>query len=438
MKIPKHTDVIVVGAGPVGLFTALCLHKQGLKVEIFDPLPNPAAHSYGLALHPDSLALLDRLGVLDRLRGTMQLMRRIKIIPDQGDPAEIDLTYGGLAFPFIGVTPQATLEEALAATLEEAGVAVRWNHRIGAIENGRRGVRATAAELEERTIGYSVGHSEQFVRKHHPIEARFMVGADGHESLVRRSLDLDFPEVGPAQRFAVFEFTGAASGAETMEIFHNREGLVSVKWPLGPQAWRWSFEIGEDFGGPAENRGKDPDFVQVRDGAGFAPLDRHHLERLVERRIPPPSNIFRADNLYWRVLVRLEKRLVTKFGTGRAWLVGDAAHLAGPVGVQSMNVGLREAHDLGTRLSTILEAKASLDLLEDYNRERQLEWGFLHRRTGRIRPGPTVNPQLARQAEAIPSWLPASGYKLASLARLLGFEIEDMPVGIGNIDDRAA
>jgi 2-polyprenyl-6-methoxyphenol hydroxylase-like FAD-dependent oxidoreductase len=438
MKIPKHTDVIVVGAGPVGLFTALCLRRQGLAVEIFDPLPNPAAHSYALALHAESLALLDSMGVLERLRPSLHLMRKIELIPEQGEAAVVDLNYGGLAFPFIAVTPQAALEEALAATLREAGVIVRWGHRIGAIENGSRKVKATAYELEERTIGYSVGHSESFVRRERPIEAAFMVGADGHESLVRRSLEIDFPEVGLAQRFAVFEFTGSASGEEAMEIFHSREGLVSVKWPLGPRAWRWSFEVGEDFVGPLELRHKNPDFAQIRDRSDFAPLCSNQLESLVAKRIPHSWNTLQIDNLYWRVLVQLERRLATKFGRGRAWLVGDAAHLAGPVGVHSMNIGLREGHDLADRLSTIIDAQASLDLLEDYDLERQNEWGFLHRRLGRIRPGPAVHPDLAQRGDAVLGWLPASGYKLASLAHRFGFEIEEMPMGSGEIDHRAA
>src|SRR5205807_2160537 len=81
-------------------------------------------------------------------------------------------------------------------------------------------------------------------------------------------------------------------------------------------------------------------------------LDKEHLKSLIAERAPWSSGSI--DALSWRTIVRFEERLVSRFGDGRIWLAGDSAHLARPVGVQSMNIGLLEANELAGSFSRIL------------------------------------------------------------------------------------
>ncbi len=418
VKGPKQTDVIVVGAGPVGMMTALCLRRKNLKVQIFDTMPHSSTHSYGLALHGETLRQFREMGLLDRVRGSLhpldemvihrgnRVLAGVKLKPPAGDPD----------IPPMAVAPQSALEQVLQEALAEAGVDIQWKHRISQVETAGRRVRAVASELEERTLGYAIGHTEQFVKKNHEYEAEFLIGADGHDSFVRRALDIDFPEVGPARRFAVFEFiSGEVEDSAMRVVFDNRE-RTSLRWPLGKGAWRWSFEIPDRADPIGEEREKDPDLVQMVNDAPYPVLGDKRLEEFIRERAPwcSPS----VERVYWRLLVRFEKRLVSRFGEGRIWLAGDAAHLTGPVGVHSMNVGMKEGCDLAARIADVLETRASADALAEYNRERMAEWRLLLGLDGK--PAGVESAGLAGAEPHLISWLPASGEDLRALAGQFG------------------
>jgi 2-polyprenyl-6-methoxyphenol hydroxylase-like FAD-dependent oxidoreductase len=104
--------------------------------------------------------------------------------------------------------------------------------------------------------------------------------------------------------------------------------------------------------------------------------------------------------------VRFERRLAASFGRGRVWLAGDAAHLTGPAGMQSMNAGLAEAHQLATSIARIRGGQAGLEELEAYGRERLADWGFLLGLRGGLRPngdGFRLRGQERRAPAAVPA-----------------------------------
>ena len=125
----------------------------------------------------------------------------------------------------------------------------------------------------------------------------------------------------------------------------------------------------------------------------------------------------------WSVGVRFERRLAERFGRGNAWLVGDAAHLASPVGVWSMNVGMREGHDLARRLATVLRDGGDADLLEVYNRERLEEWRRLFGLRNGVAARADATDWIRQRRQRIPPTLPASGKDLELLLDQIGLEI---------------
>jgi 2-polyprenyl-6-methoxyphenol hydroxylase-like FAD-dependent oxidoreductase len=154
----------------------------------------------------------------------------------------------------------------------------------------------------------------------------------------------------------------------------------------------------------------------------FPHLDEGRTRELLHQRAPWFEK--GKVEIGWSIEVRFEHRLAAAFGRGRVWLAGDAAHLTGPAGMQSMNAGLAEAHDLAARMKRIRDGQAGLDLLDAYGRERLAEWGFLLGRRGGLRAGPSASEFVAKNAARILPCLPASGPEIAPLAAQLGLEVD--------------
>ena len=114
-----------------------------------------------------------------------------------------------------------------------------------------------------------------------------------------------------------------------------------------------------------------------------------------------------------------DRRLAERFGEDRIWLAGDAAHLTGPAGIQSMNVGLQEAHDLANLMADNLQDKATLADLERYERRDHERWRFLLGLEGGIAAGPDADDWVRLYGERLISCLPAAGSDLDALMRQL-------------------
>ena len=124
----------------------------------------------------------------------------------------------------------------------------------------------------------------------------------------------------------------------------------------------------------------------------------------------------------WFTDVQFERRLVRRFGRDHRWLIGDAAHQTGPVGMQSMNVGLSEAAELAGALVKILRENASLKVLEAYNRSRRDEWERLLQLEGAPRAGHQADAWTKKHRAKIVSCIPASGEDLTRLVGQLGLD----------------
>jgi 3-(3-hydroxy-phenyl)propionate hydroxylase len=294
---------------------------------------------------------------------------------------------------------------------------VRWSHRLAGIERDGDAVVARVQKLEKESTGYAVAHTEWAVEKELPFRASFVVGADGHRSLVRRALGVPFEEAGSSQVFAVVE-CGGASFDEMRLVVDDR--TVSALWPLPGGRSRWSLEL-EAPEVSSEDRFKSRLATMVGE-RHFPHLDDTRIRELLRERAP----WFQPDlrELGWSIEVRFERRLADVFGRDRVWLAGDAAHLTGPAGMQSMNAGLAEACDVAARIARVLRGGEDPSLLEEYGRERLAEWRFLLGRAGGLRAGRSASPFAAKNAARLLACLPATGEDLSSLARQIGLEAD--------------
>jgi 2-polyprenyl-6-methoxyphenol hydroxylase-like FAD-dependent oxidoreductase len=420
-------EVLVVGAGPVGLFTALALARRNVNVRIIDTGVWACTHSYALAVHPQALDLFAQLGLKERILADSYAVRRIAFCGLDGARVAVDA--GDAQHP-LAVVRQDALENLLEDELEKLGVRVGWRHEAAAIAQADDHARVTVQKFEKESRGYIVAHTEWVVAKTWEVEPRFVIGADGYNSRVRRTLDAEFPEVGPAQYFAVFEFKTDADLQHTVRVALDG-GTMNVLWPLPGGAARWSFELPgyspaapdpvealrkAGFGDFPSERQKDR--VLLSHGLDLPVLDEAHLREYLRERAPWFTGSI--EKLTWRIVVRFERRLAKRFGAGRLWLAGDAAHLTGPAGVHSMNLGFWEGADLAARLESALRGGAGAEALADYDARWQKVWRQLHGLERVPQPGPQTDAWVADHAPQILASLPAWGPAYEDMAARLG------------------
>jgi 4,5-epoxidase len=414
----KHRKVVVVGAGPVGLAAAITLKSRNVEVELIERGDRPGTHSYALALHPKTLSLLREWGVSADLERSSVPISHLDFCDANGPQFDLDIAKVSGHDSGLLVVGQDHLEEALVRPLEKAGVKLGWSHRLSALKQDEDGVRLDLEHLSEAMSGYAMARLEWQVDKEMQRQADFVIGADGHFSMVRRKLGIEFPNVAPTQSFAVFEFKTDFDHGNRARIVMGDEG-TSILWPLPGGYCRWGFEI-EESKAEQFSREKDRLFVQV--GAhGYRVLETEMLQALIKERAPWFDGSI--GQFRWRMIVRFEKRLAESFGKGRVWLAGDASHLAAPIGMQSMNLGVQEGHLLGNTMADVLDGKASSEQLQAYGDARLKEWRSLMGIDTRVEAMEKTHPLLAKNVDRLLGCIPASLDTLDSFADLLGVKL---------------
>ncbi len=418
MSISGNPEALIVGAGPVGKLAALVLARRGIRVAIADSGVWGNTHSYALGLHPQTLKLLDELEVLEPVMKAAYPVRRIGLWDKKGRRAEIGLDPDDGPKQPLAVLRQNDLEAVLEKELEKRGVQVSWSHEVSRLAAAGDHVEATVDKYEKQSMGYAVAHSEWVVARSSRIEPSFVLGADGYNSTVRRALEFDYPEVAPPVYYATFEFKTNADLENEMRLVlgnHTTDAL----WPLSGGYCRWSFQL-PSYDASYIEREKDRLLLSSA-WKKFPVLAESNLRSLIAERAP----WFTAsvEEFAWRIVVRFEHRLAPGFGKGRMWLAGDAAHLTGPAGMQSMNVGFFEARDLAETMARILRASGEPAELEASNTRWTDTWRQLHSLGGGLCPGPETDAWVASHAGRLMECLPAHGEALGAMAAQLGLTV---------------
>ena len=130
----KKTDIAVLGAGPVGLIAAHALADRNIDYVLFDREQRTNIHSYALALHPDTLELLDSFGLAERILENSLQLPTVSIYEDDLPKATLDYTRLPLKYPFLTVISQGELEGILVDSLKKKSYKPLWNHRVRFIE----------------------------------------------------------------------------------------------------------------------------------------------------------------------------------------------------------------------------------------------------------------------------------------------------------------
>jgi 2-polyprenyl-6-methoxyphenol hydroxylase-like FAD-dependent oxidoreductase len=407
----RHPDpeVLVVGAGPVGLVTALFLQQSGVRVEIVDTLQRTTQQSYALAIHPRTLRILDEAGLAEKLIGAGRKVTKVAFYEGLERRAEIDYSALACKRPYLLVIRQSLLERAVEEALHKSELDILWGHRLQSLDADGGSPRAEVAKLDEVETGYAVAHSEWVVVRSKTIRPAYVVGADGYDSTVRRMSGIEMEEHGAGQHFSVYEIEAEGELPAEVRVILDPD-LTSVYWPLEDGRCRWGFQIRN----ASEHAGS---------------MDR--LAQLIGARAPWWTA--RPTEIYWSTVGLFERRLARSFGKGGVWLAGDAAHQAAPVGVHSMNSGLVEARELATRISLILRGVGPSSLLDELATDIHDTWrrlldadsvralpGSAGAPAARAMRGGVGDPWIRQTAGRILACIPASGDDLEALLNQIG------------------
>ena len=368
------SEVVVIGAGPVGMYAALAIDGAGAAVRIYDAGRRRASQSYALVLHADTLKMLDADGLGASVAAEGRSVDRLGLFDGGKGIAQVDLRAR------VVVLPQSRLEAILEAALDKRGIKVHWDHRVQGIEPGPAGVRLNVAKLEKVSTGYPVAHTESVVDKLFDVDAAYVLAADGYDSFVRRRLGIGDTKMGRGQLFSVYQFEAAGDAPAEGRLMLETHRIGGF-WPLPGGHARFSFPIDSETEHHA---------------------DESRLRQLIQERAPWFGG--QAGRIEWTALGLFERKLATSFGSGRVWLAGDAAHLTGPLGAQSMNVGLREAKELAGELAAAVRGRDG-SALARYGAARMAEWKDLL----------TPEPRPGEPRSLIKPCLPASGGALEEM-----------------------
>lgn len=394
----RHLDpeVLVVGAGPVGLVAAVFLEQYGVSVQIVDMDQRIHQHSYALAIHPRTLQVLEEAGLSDTLIQAGRKLTTLAYYEGRERRAEIDYSVLPGRYPYLLVLRQNVLERAAEETLRQRKLKVLWGHRLQALAEDGATLRADVAKLDQVATGYPVARTEWLVVRTESMHTAYVIGADGYNSAVRRMAGLDESDVGGSEIFSIFEIEATGDLPAEVRVVIDRD-LTSVYWPLEEGRCRWGF--------------------QIKDASEHEPT-AERLARLVATRAPWFTA--RPTQIYWSTLALFESRLTRRFGRGRVWLAGDAAHQAAPVAVQSMNSGLVEARELASRVSQIQRAGAPPSVLEQFATATHDAWRRLLDAGGAVHAREDADPWVRQNAARIVATIPASGEELPPLLQQVG------------------
>jgi 2-polyprenyl-6-methoxyphenol hydroxylase-like FAD-dependent oxidoreductase len=412
----------------VGLFAACALQRAGVPVQVVDTGIWPCAHTYGLALYPRTVDLLSQAGVAGEVLARGYQVHTLALYA--GRERRAGIRVGDANGSPMVVLPQSILEAELEQALSRAGVHVQWRHKVMRVEPAGNNVRVCLNRYEKESCGYVVARTEWVVEKSWTTDVPFVIGADGYDSAVRRSLGLRFDEAAPCVWYAVFEFHCDADVQGEVRIAVG-EKTTDVLWPLGDGWYRWSFQL-PDYTDPETERlaayrqrfGEPTDRIKDRlDGTTgeVNMLPDSRLAELVKERAPWFSG--NIDEVGWRTIVRFERRLASAFGKDRCWLAGDSAHLGAPMAVQSLNVGLAESRDLSAAIVAALHDGRGMEPLREYENRYMAEWKRLHGLERTVEPLADVDPWVWENRDRLLPCLPGYGSDLSQLASQIGIRV---------------
>jgi 2-polyprenyl-6-methoxyphenol hydroxylase-like FAD-dependent oxidoreductase len=326
----SDTDVLIVGAGPVGLFLANECARRGLRWRLIETRPSQSVHSKALAIFPRTLEIFDMAGVVAPFLEKANRVTSVAIITHGRTLAHMRFAPGESPYPFVAMVPQDVTEKLLAEELQRKGGVIEYETTF------------VSAEQQDDGVSVTVDHKGEPVK----FRASFVIGCDGAHSAVRRTLKLPLEGGEYEASFMLADVeTNEVLRADEMQLCPSELGPVAI-FPMSATRRRI--------------------VATVEHPEGDAPsLDL--VRKILGERAPSG---FEAHALHWGSYFRVHHRHAPLLRVGRIFIAGDAAHIHSPFGGQGMNTGLHDAWNLVWKLDLFLHGRGNERLLDSYGAER--------------------------------------------------------------------
>ena len=338
----SRTEVLVVGAGPTGLATAIELQRRGIDCRLIEKEDSSVETSRALAIQPRTLQAFADMGVLDDVLDEGMRVRGATVYEGDRQLFALNLDYldTSLQYPFLWWLPQNRTERILVDRLAELGGTVEFETELTGFRQG------------DRTVTATVRHSEGGESSTETITADWLVGCDGAHSRVRKTLGIELEGVTTPQEVLVADVTIDWSlPSDEASIWFHEDGVVAALPMTGDGLWRLFVDI-------------TPQDPEDRPEADIDVLQR----LLRERTSHGDVSIFDAP---WTSNFVTNQRMVPRYRGGRVLLAGDAAHVHNPLGGQGMNLGIQDAYNLGWKLALVVDGTGTESLVDTYEEERR-------------------------------------------------------------------
>jgi 2-polyprenyl-6-methoxyphenol hydroxylase-like FAD-dependent oxidoreductase len=353
-------DVLIAGAGPVGLVMAIELARYGVAVRIIDKAPQRTDKSKALVVWSRSLELLARAGCSAGLVDAGYKVSSINISADGKSIARFTLE--GLPTPYSYglMIPQSDTERVLDQFLNSLGLKVERSVEL---------IRFIASDDKVVSTLHHADGAEEIA------ETSWLIGCDGAHSTVRHQLGMEFHGETSLINWilADIHLENIPRAPEINVVWHS-DGLLAT-FPIAEDRYRIIADVG----------------VVPENSNPSAEPTLEEVQAILDRRFPGGA---RATNPIWLSSFRINERKVADYQAGRVFLAGDAAHVHSPAGGQGMNTGMQDACNLAWKLALVVRGIGSESLLDSYSAERSPIGDQVLKETGRVTSMATLTGKL--------------------------------------------
>lgn len=369
-------DVIVVGAGPIGLTTGNALRHHGVSCLLLEERTEVKAYSRANNLWARPQELLAGIGLREVLAENSYAIHTINFFVNRTPTTPIPIADVASPYPKVLYSGQDVIERTLTDTFEA---------RRGQLD---RGCRVTGVEQDGAGVTVVLRRGEEGPEERR--RCRYLVAADGAKSTIRPMLGLDFEP-------------------ERLPNCMNRQVDAKLSWRRSQkpdQLWFFYYERG--FAGILPVWGGYHRLFFLADDAGVPDRDPTLDEMQAVAREVTGDDTLTLSDPQWLTHSRFQYGVSPGYARGRVFLAGDAGHLSLPIGGQGMNAGLHDAVEIAWRLAMVLRGEAAPVILDSYGGERGGEHARLSAQQARgfrwtVYRGPVTDTVLGLAAKALPN-----------------------------------
>ncbi len=330
-------SVLIIGAGPTGLVLALWLTKQGVPVRIIDKTAAPGTTSRALAVQGRTLELYQQLDLAEAVTSKGYHVPQVRFWAGGEEKARVPFGQTGsdlTRYPFLEIFPQDEHERLLIERLEALGVRVERSTELLSYTDDGESVSARLRGPDGAGIS---------------ANAAYIAGCDGARSKVREIMGTGFPGGTYPQTFYVADVAGSGPAFNgDLNVDLDESDFLAV-FPLA-------------------DKGRVRLIGTIREG-GNLDLSKLTYDDISNRAIQKLK--LEVGKVNWFSVYHLHHRVTEHFRRGRAFVLGDAAHIHTPVGGQGMNTGIGDSINLAWKLAAVLNGSAAASLLDTYEAERR-------------------------------------------------------------------